>query len=392
VVLAYSGGLDTSVAVHWLRHMKGFEVVTFIANLGQGGDCEEICERAVGVGAESAHSTDLRDEFTEEFILPALKANASYEGYLLATALGRPLIARALVNLAHEQGCSYVAHGCTGKGNDQVRFETAISALDPGLKVIAPLREWDMKSREEEIEYAKRFDIPIEVSKKSPYSLDRNLWGISIECGALEDPWVAPPDDAWQITTNPEQAPDEAQEVVIGFEAGRPVSLDGNPASLVKLITSLSDIAGAHGVGRYDCVENRVVGIKSREVYEAPAATALVTAHRALEAMVLSRNLIHFKELISQRYGEMAYEGLWFTELRDALDGFVESSQRYVTGEVRLKLYKGRAMVVGRRSPHSLYNEEMATYTEADQFDHKAAEGFLKIYSLPSKAEARRMS
>ena len=391
VVLAYSGGLDTSVAVHWLKETKGLHVVAFMANLGQGVDMEAIGERAVTIGAEACHTADLRKVFAEEFVLPALKANASYEeGYLLATALGRPLIAAEQVKCAQEDGCGYVAHGCTGKGNDQVRFETTYTALDPSLKVIAPLREWDMKSREAEIEYAKAHNVDIPITKESPYSLDRNLWGVSIECGVLEDPWEGPPDDAWQMTTDPRHAPDKVREVSVSFERGKPVALDGKGMELVSLIETLNDIAGAHGVGRIDCVENRVVGIKSREVYEAPAATVLIQTHRALESLVLSRDILHFKEIISQRYGELIYGGTWFSDLKDCFDAFVESTQKYVTGDVRVKLFKGTASVVGRRSPHSLYSEELATYTEADRFDHAAAEAFIKLYSLPNKAEARR--
>jgi len=391
VVLAYSGGLDTSVAVRWLKETKGLQVVAFMANLGQGTDLEAVGERAVTIGAEACHTLDLRKSFAEDFILPALKANAYYEeGYLLATALGRPLIAAEQVKCAQEYGCRFVAHGCTGKGNDQVRFETTFAALDPSLEVIAPLREWDLKSREEEIEYAKTHKMDVPVTKESPYSLDRNLWGVSIECGALEDPWKGPPDDAWQMTVDPRHAPDKPREVSISFERGKPVALDGDGMEFADLIEKLNRVAGAHGVGRIDCVENRVVGIKSREVYEAPAATVLIRAHRALESLVLSRDLLHFKEIISQRYGELIYGGTWFSDLRDSFDAFVESTQKYVTGDVRLKLFKGSASVVGRRSPFSLYSEELATYTEADRFDHSAAEAFIKLYSLPSKAEAGR--
>jgi len=391
VVLAYSGGLDTSIAVHWLKQTRGLEVIAFMADLGQGTDLEAVAERAVNVGASACHTADLKKRFADEFILPALKANAYYEeGYLLATALGRPLIAAEQVKCAQENGCKYVAHGCTGKGNDQVRFETTIAALDPSLKVIAPLREWDMKSREEEIEYADKYKVDIPITKKSPYSLDCNLWGVSIECGILEDPWEGPPDDAWQTTTDPRNAPDTPQEVTISFEGGKPVALDGDSMDFVDLIIKLNEIAASHGVGRFDCIENRVVGIKSREIYEAPAGVVLIGAHRSLEAMVVSREVARFKEIISQRYGEMTYGGTWFSDLRDAMDAFVESSQKYVTGDVRMKLFKGAASVVGRRSPYSLYSEELATYTEADQFDHSAAEAFIKIYSMPNKAEAAR--
>jgi argininosuccinate synthase len=390
VVLAYSGGLDTSVAIHWLKTAKDLQVITFAADLGQGQYLEPIGERALEIGARAAHIVDLREQFVSGYIIPAIKASAIYEGgYLLATALGRPLIASELVKLANEYKAEYVAHGCTGKGNDQVRFDASIRALAPHLKIIAPLREWELKSREEEIDYAMRNKIPIDVTHGSPYSLDRNLWGLSIECGVLEDPWVEPPKDVFQLTVDPEEAPDEPTYIEIGFEKGVPVSLDGEKMSTLDLIGRLGKTAGANGVGRSDLVENRLVGIKSREVYEAPAATVIYLAHKALEALTLSKDLAHFKEALSQRYSQLIYDGLWFSETRDALDAFFDRCQQYATGEVRVKLYKGSASVVGRKSPYSLYSESLATYTDKDAFDHTSAKGFIDIWSLPLRIQSQ---
>lgn len=392
VVLAYSGGLDTSVCIHWLKNKKNLDVLAFSANLGQKEYLEPIGERALKAGAESAHVADLREKFVKEYIFPALKANAFYHGgYLLATALGRPLIASELVKVARETGCKFVAHGCTGKGNDQVRFDASIAALAPELKVIAPLREWELKSREEEIDYAKKYNIPIEIKKKSPYSLDRNLWGISIECGVLEDPWEEPPADAYLVTKSPEKAPDVPTYIEIDFEEGIPITVNGEKMDGVALIEKLNIIGGDNGVGRVDSVEDRLVGIKSREVYEAPAGTILFNAHRALEALTISRDLLQFKEIMSQKYGQIVYNGLWFSEFRKALDAFFDYTQKYVTGTVRIKLYKGNCIVVGRKSPCSLYDKKLATYTQEDVFDHKAAEGFIKIFSGPLATEAKRI-
>jgi len=388
VVLAYSGGLDTSVAIHWLKATKDLQVITFAADLGQGVYLEPIGERALDIGAIAAHIIDLRERFVNEYVIPAIKANAIYEdGYLLATALGRPLIAAELVKLADEYKCEYVAHGCTGKGNDQVRFEASIRALSPRVKIIAPLREWQMKSRQEEIDYAIRNRIPIDVTHDTPYSLDRNLWGISIECGVLEDPWVEPPKDVYQLTADPEEAPNVPTYVEIGFEKGVPTSFDGQAMSTLKVIEQLGKVAGANGVGRTDLVENRLVGIKSREVYEAPAGTVVYRAHRALEALTLSKELAHLKDHLSKRYSQLIYDGLWFCETRRALDAFFDHSQQNVTGDVRVKLYKGTATVVGRKSPYSLYSENLATYTDKDTFDHASAKGFIDIWSLPLRTE-----
>lgn len=385
VILAYSGGLDTSCCIRWLKE-KGYDVITFSADLGQGVDFEVLKKRAIATGASKAYVKDLIDEFTRKFILPALKANAIYEsGYLLATALGRPLIAKHLVETANKEKAEFVAHGCTGKGNDQVRFEVSIKALDPKLKVIAPLRVWELKSREDEIKYAKMHSIPVKATKESPYSIDGNLWGVSIECGKLEDPWQEPPKGVFQITKDLAQTPAKPLYIQIYFEGGVAKKLDGKTLDLVKLVTKLNEIGGRYGVGRSDMVENRLVGIKSREVYEAPAATILHLAHKGLEALVFDRELAHFKEGLSLKYAELIYYGLWYSSLKKALDGFVEPTQVNVTGTVKLKLYKGKSIVVGRKSKYSLYKRELATYGKEDKFDQKAAEGFIKTWGLPYK-------
>lgn len=389
VVLAYSGGLDTSVAVHWLKAEKGMDVVTFSADLGQGEYLEPVGERALEMGAASAHVSDVRKKFVEEYILPGLKAGAVYEGgYPLATAFGRPLIGAELVKIARKEGCRYVAHGCTGKGNDQVRIEASVAALAPELEIIAPLREWNMKSREDEIEYCRKYNIPIDVTAAKPYSYDRNLWGVSIECGSLEDPWNSPPEDAYLMTVNPEAAPDEPIDVEVSFTQGVPTALDGEKMDALDIITKLNEIGGKHGVGRFDQVENRLVGIKSREVYEAPAAVILHSGLKALEALVWSRDLMHFTGALSERYSHLVYDGRWFTALRDCLDAFFDKAHEVTTGDVRMKLYKGACTTTGRRSKYALYDMNLATYSADDTFDHSAAEGFIKIWSLPMKAEA----
>lgn len=389
VVLAYSGGLDTSVCVKWLKEEKGLDVITYSADLGGSEiDAEKIREKALATGASKAVVEDLREVFLEDFVMKALKAGAAYEGkYLLATALGRPLIAGRAAEAARREGASYVSHGCTGKGNDQVRFEAAFAALSPGLKVIAPLREWGLKTREEEIEYALRHDIPVSVTKKSPYSIDMNIWGVSIECGVLEDPWQEPPADAYMLTSAPEVAPSEPEYVEISFKGGMPVGINGRETGLIELVNELNRTAGGHGVGRVDMVENRLVGIKSREIYEAPAGAVLYLAHSALQDMVLDRETAHFMGVISQKYGEIVYYGLWYSPLREALDKFIESTQRKVNGDVRLKLYKGSCSVAGRRSPDSIYDQSLATYAEGDTFDHSAAEGFIKLWGLPFRGK-----
>jgi argininosuccinate synthase len=389
VVLAYSGGLDTSCAVRWLKD-QGFEIVCFVADLGQGmGEGEDfglIEERALVAGATKVYIKDLQDEFIEDFILPALKANAIYEGkYLLATALGRPLIAKYLVQIAHREKAAAVAHGCTGKGNDQVRFEVTAGILDPKLEIIAPVREWEFKSREEEIEYAKTNGIPIDVTKKKVYSIDRNLWGVSIEAGILEDLEQEPPEDAYIMTKSSTHVSTYPKYIEIYFEKGVPKKIDGKVYKLKSLISELNEIGGHYGVGRSDLVENRLVGIKSREIYEAPAATILYTAHKELESLVLDRELAHFKELVSLKYSELVYYGLWYSQLKDSLDAFINSTQKNVTGSIRLKLSKGSCVAVGRKSSHSLYKKELSTYGAQDKFNQKLAEGFIRIWSMPYK-------
>ncbi len=391
IVLAYSGGLDTSVAIHWFRKKHNLDIIAYCADLGQNADLPAARRRAVSAGAEKVVVKDLRDTFVKDYVWPALKANAVYEnGYPLNTAVGRPLIAKGLVDAALECGCEYVAHGCTGKGNDQVRFEATVAALAPQLKVIAPLREWEFKTREEEIDYALANGIDVPVKRDKPYSIDVNLWGASIECGELEDPWREPPRDTHLLTCAPEQAPAKPVEVEIAFAEGVPVKLNGKAMNGVKLIGELNAIAGAHAVGRIDMIENRTVGIKSREVYEAPAAVVLLTAHRILEEMTLSREVNRQKAALSQLYADLIYTGKWFTDLREALDAFIAVTQKYVTGEVRLRLHKGSCTVVGRRSPYSLYDKKLATYGEGDAFDHRAAAGFLTIYNLDIRAQGAR--
>jgi argininosuccinate synthase len=383
VVLAYSGGLDTSCAIKWLKD-KGWEVVAYIGDVGQGEDFSQVEKRALKTGAKRVYVGDLKKEFIEDFILPALQANAAYEGkYLLATALTRPLIAKHLVEVAHREKATAIGHGCTGKGNDQVRFEVTAHILDPKLTIVAPVRDWEFKSREEEIDYAKAKNIPLNVTKKKVYSIDKNLWGISIECGILEDPALEPPKDAYQMTVAPEEAPSKPTYVEISFEKGVPVKINGTPYGLLDLIKKLNEIAGKNGVGRVDMVENRLVGIKSREIYEFPAATCLYLAHRDLESLTLDRELLHFKDSLSQKYAELVYYGLWYSELKKAIDAFIKETQKNVTGTVRLKLYKGHCVCVGRKSPKSLYKEDLATYTEKDKFNQKLAEGFIRLWGLP---------
>jgi argininosuccinate synthase len=390
VILAYSGGLDTSVCIPWLKENKGLDVIAFSADLGQGEELSPLKEKAVKTGAEKCIILDLRKTFVEEFIWPAVRAGAHYGGYLLATALGRPLIGRELCRIAREEGATAIAHGCTGKGNDQVRLESVAAARAPDLKVIAPLREWEMKTREEEIEYAQKRGIPVPVTKKSPYSLDVNLWGVSIEAGVLEDPMVTPPDDCYQWTTSPEKAPDEPEVVELTFAGGVPVMLNGaHEGDPLALISALNEIAGRHGVGRYDLVEDRTVGIKSREIYEAPAGFVIDMAHKGLEGLTLSKDVRAMQRVLAPRYGELVYNGFWFSDLREALDGFFKSSQARVNGRVKVQLYKGGARVIGRESDQSLYNLALASYGEEDAFDHKAAEGFIKLWTLPLRAEAR---
>jgi len=384
VVLAYSGGLDTSVAIPWLAE-KGMDVVAVTVDVGQPVDLEAVRRKAEASGAVKAYVADAKREFAEEFIAPALRANALYEGvYPLGTALARPLIARHLVEVARREGAAYVAHGCTGKGNDQVRFDLSTTSLAPELEVIAPAREWKM-TREEEITYAKEHGVPVEATKSSPYSTDENLWGRSVECGVLEDPAIEPPEEVYGWTRAPEEAPETPTHVTIGFEQGVPVSLDGQRHPLHEIILTLNQVAGRNGVGRIDHVESRVVGIKSREVYECPAAVVLIGAHQALESLVGPRDVLDFKRTVEQRYAQLIYDGLWFAPLRSALDGFVRATQERVTGEATVKLYKGSARVTGRRSPYSLYQQTLATYSTGDRFRQEMSEGFIYVWGLPAR-------
>ena len=390
VILAYSGGLDTSVAIRWLKERYDLDVITVTADVGNERDLSAIREKALNTGATKALVVDTKDTFVNDYVFPALKADALYEGeYPLATALSRPLIAKLLVDIAQKEKASTVAHGCTGKGNDQVRIEVSVSALAPELKVIAPAREWGM-TRQETINYARRYGIPVPITIASPYSIDENLWGKSIECGVLEDPWVEPPEEVFTWTKSADAAPKAPGYVEIGFERGTPVTLDGQKMDGVSLIQRLNELAGEHGVGRIDHLESRVVGIKSREVYEAPAAVVLLTAHQALETLVLTRDQLHFKQMVAQEYADLIYNGLWFTALRCDLATYIQSSQRFVTGEVRLKLFKGSYRVVGRKSPLSLYSYGLATYDEGDEFDQDASPGFIHIWGLPAKTQAQR--
>ncbi|MCM8771676.1 MAG: argininosuccinate synthase [Candidatus Omnitrophica bacterium] len=392
IVIAYSGGLDTSVAISYLREKYNAEVIAYTSNIGQKIESPDILEeRAIKAGAKKFYYEDLREKFVNEYIIPALKAGAIYQDkYPLATALSRPLIAESVIKIAKKEKADAVSHGCTGKGNDQIRFELTFKYLAPEIKIIAPLREWEFKSREEEIEYARKKGIPISVSKEKPYSIDENLWGISIECGVLEDPWQEPPEDAFQITNSPEKAPEKGEYIEIGFEKGIFVSLNGKRMDQIKIIEKVAEIGAKHGIGRIDMIEDRVIGIKSREVYEAPAAVILHTAHSELEKLVFSRDLYEFKKLVSIKYSQIIYFGQWFSHLRICLDKFIEETQKYVTGTVKLKLYKGNCTVVGRESPYSLYKEKLATYSHGDIFDHKASTGFIEIFGLPSKLEGER--
>ena len=391
VVLAYSGGLDTSVAVAWLKEQYGTEVVTLTVDLGGESLRESVGDRALAAGASRAYVIDGRDRFIRQFVWPSLQANALYQGvYPLATALARPLIAQLLVEVADRERCDAVAHGCTGKGNDQVRFDVAVHALDPRLEVVAPMRVGMGLSRDEEIDYAAARGIDIPITKESPYSIDVNLWGRSCETGVLEDPWATPPAGAYEWTVAPGEAPDIPTELTIGFEGGVPVSLDGEALEPVELVQRVHDLGGAHGVGRIDHVEDRLVGIKSREIYETPAATILHTAHASLEGLTFSKEQLRFNRLVSDELAQATYDGIWFSALHRDLREYVRSSQRVVNGQVRLRLEKGRAYVVGRRSDDSLYDRALATYDADDAYDHAAAVGFIEIFGLPLRTEAAR--
>ncbi len=383
VVLAYSGGLDTSVAIPWLKE-QGWDVIAVCLDVGEGKDLEFVKNKALQVGATESYMVDAKDEFAEEYALISLQAHTWYEQkYPLVSALSRPLISKKLVEIANQVGADAVAHGCTGKGNDQVRFEVSIKALNPDLEVLAPVREWGW-SRDEEIEYAMKHDVPIPATLDSPFSIDQNLWGRANEAGIMEDPWVSPPEEAYGLTVSVENAPDEAEYVEIEFVAGKPVSLNGKEMKLADLIQELNAVAGAHGVGRIDHVENRLVGIKSREVYEIPGAKVLLTAHKELEDLTLVKELAHFKPVIEKKLSELIYDGLWFSPLRVALESFLAESQKFVNGTVRVKLYKGHAIVEGRKSPNSLYSEKLATYSKEDQFNHASAVGFIELWGLPT--------
>ncbi|MGW5428621.1 argininosuccinate synthase [Streptomyces sp. NPDC004059] len=390
VVLAYSGGLDTSVAIGWIAEETGAEVIAVAVDVGQGGeDLDVIRKRALACGAVEAEVADAKDEFAEEYCLPAIKANALYmDRYPLVSALSRPAIVKHLVAAARKHGATTVAHGCTGKGNDQVRFEAGIVALAPDLKCIAPVRDYAM-TRDKVIAFCEAKQLPIATTKKSPYSIDQNVFGRAVETGFLEDIWNAPIEDIYEYTANPAE-PREADEVIITFEAGVPVAIDGRPVTVLQAIQQLNARAGAQGIGRIDMVEDRLVGIKSREVYEAPGAIALITAHQELENVTVERELARYKRQVEQRWGELVYDGQWFSPLKRALDGFVDEASGHVTGDIRMTLHGGRAVVTGRRSAESLYDFNLATYDTGDTFDQSAAKGFIDIYSLSSKIAARR--
>jgi len=389
IVLAYSGGLDTSVAIRWLKEDRGYDVIALTVDVGMDRSREELQSRAMAAGASRCVWRDAQDTFIKHFAFPALRAGARYQGhYPLATALSRPLIARELAEVAREEDAAAVAHGCTGKGNDQVRIDVGVQSLAPHLKIVAPLREWEM-DRESEIAYAQEHNIPVSVTKASPYSIDENLWGRSIETGVLEDPWQEPPADVYLWTKCAAEAPDEPRYIEIAFEQGVPISVDGGALDPVSLVKELNAIAGEHGVGRVDMVEDRLVGIKSREIYEAPAATALLTAHEALESLTLSKDQRRLKARIAPEYSELVYNGLWFSAQHQDIAAYIQSTQRHVTGTVRVKLHKGSATVVGRKSPRSLYDFSLATYDKGDEFDRTAAVGFINIWGLPARVQAK---
>lgn len=389
VVLAYSGGLDTSVIVHWLKQQYNCEIICFTADLGQEEELTGLEEKALKSGASKLYIRDLREEFLTDFVYPTMKAGAIYEReYLLGTSFARPLIAKHLVEIAELEGADAIAHGCTGKGNDQVRFEVTVMALNPKLKTIAPWREWDIRSREDALAYAEEFNIPVTSTLKSIYSRDRNLFHLSHEGGPLENPWNEPEEEMYKLSVSPENAPDQAQYVEIGFEQGVPVSVDGEKRPAVELFIHLNRIAAAHGIGRIDLVENRLVGMKSHGVYETPGGTLIHRAHQALESICLDKNTMHYKDILAVKYAELVYNGLWYTRLHEALDAFVNVTQENVTGTVRMKLYKGNIIIAGRKSPYSLYREDYASFGEEDVYDQKDAEGFIQLFGLPVKVEA----
>lgn len=386
-ILAYSGGLDTSVCIKWLQENKDLDIICLVGDVGQEhGSLEEIKQRAMDTGAIDCLVVDMREDYANEYLTKALAANALYENkYPLLSALSRPIISKHLVNAAHEFGANYIAHGCTGKGNDQVRFEMEVLALDPTLEVLSPVREWDLGSRENEMEWARERGVPVPTTSAKPYSIDDNLWGRAIECGVLENPWNEPPDDIWEMTISPKDAPDEPTYVNIEFEAGVPCAIDGKRMSFLDILYKMNEIAGSNGFGRLDIMENRLVGVKSRECYEVPGSLSLIIAHKALEDMVLERDLLHFKLQAEQAWATQVYNALYFSPLKIALDGFFAETQRYVTGTVRLRFYKGNCDVVGVKSDYSLYDHGLATYDDSDTFDHDAAKGFIDLFGLRNK-------
>lgn len=390
-VLAYSGGLDTSVCIKWLQDEKNLDVIAVVGEVGQEHEgLEEVKQRALATGAIDCIIADMREDFAADYLSKALYANAHFENkYPLVSALSRPLISKYLVDTAHKYGAKYVAHGCTGKGNDQVRFETSIQALDPTLEIIAPVREWDMHTRQEEMDWAEAHGVPVPTTKSKPYSIDDNLWGRAIECGVLEDPMNRPPLDIYTMTTDPEKAPDEATEITIEFKAGLPVTIDGEQMSYLDIIAKMNEIAGANGFGRIDMIENRMIGVKSRECYEAPGALALIEAHRGLEDMCLEREVLRYKLHIEHDWATLVYNGQWFSPLKHAMDAFLTTTQQCVTGLVRLKFYKGTCTVTGRKSDFSLYDYGLATYDAADTFNHQSAKGFIDLYGLSTRVWAK---
>ena len=391
VVLAYSGGLDTSIVIKWLIENYGCEVIAYCADLGQDEDMKAIKKKALKTGASKAYVLDLKEEFVKDYVFPMLRTSAVYEGaYLMGTSIARPLIAKKHIEIAIKEKADAVSHGATGKGNDQVRFELSFYALKPDIKVVAPWREWDLDSRESLIKYAKKHNIPVPVTKKKPYSTDPNLFHISYEGGILEDPWAEPPEDMFAMTVSPEKAPVKAKYIEIGYKNGDPVSVDGKKLSPAKLLEKLNEIAGKHGIGRLDIVENRFVGMKSRGVYETPGGTVLQVAHRAMESITLDRELLHLRDSLIPKYAELIYNGFWFSPERESLQGFMDNAQKGVTGTVRLKLYKGNTIVVGRKAPKSLYNPELATFEAESVYDQKDAEGFIKLNALRLKLQNKK--
>ncbi len=389
VVLAYSGGLDTSVIIPWLKENYGCEVIAMAADVGQGDDFEAVKAKAIASGASKCYVEDLKEEFVTEYLWPMVKSGAVYEGkYLLGTSIARPLIAKRQAEIALAEKADALAHGCTGKGNDQVRFELTYKAVAPQLAIIAPWRFWEIRSREDAIDYAAKHGVPVPVTKAKPYSRDNNLWHISHEGGALEDPWNAPPDDVYTITNSPQDAPDEVEEITIGFEKGVPVSLNGQVLPGLQLMEELNILGHKHGIGRVDLVENRLVGMKSRGTYETPGGTILYTAHQDLELLTLDRETLHYKEVVAHKYAELVYFGQWYSPLKKALDAFIDSTQETVSGEVRVRLYKGNCQAVARRSPYSLYNPELATFGEDEVYNQADAEGFINLFGLPLKVQA----